>query len=118
MKLTPEFVTALFEIEVMAHIAHLQTTSLSQHLALNELYQAIPELRDNFVEAWQGQNGIVRGYGNVEVKEGVNMVDYLTKKCEEIKEYKSTLTEAYLEQEVENIQRQLYSTLYKLKVLK
>lgn len=118
MKKPEEFVSALFEIEVMAHIAHFQTTSFSQHMALNELYSAMPELRDSFVEAYQGLQGIIRGYKDIPVKEGTNMVEYITKKCAEIEEFRSTITEGYLQQEIDNVQKQLYSSLYKLKVLK
>lgn len=118
MKTPQEFVSVLFEIEVMAHIAHLQTTSLSQHISLNDLYQSMPELRDAYAEAQQGISGIIRGYNNITVKEGVNMVEYLTKKCAEIKEYRETLTEGFLQQDVDNILDKIYSVMYKLKVLK
>ena len=48
-----------------AHIFHWQTTgdgSFAAHLALNAYYDAIPDMVDALVEAYQGKHGIVKGY--------------------------------------------------------
>lgn len=48
-----------------AHIFHWQTTgdgSFAAHLALNGYYDAIPDMVDALVEAYQGKYGIVKGY--------------------------------------------------------
>lgn len=116
-----EFASLLFEIEVNAHIAHLQVTgpgSYAQHGALNELYQAMPELRDAFIEPYQGQYGIIKGYKNVAVQEGVDFVKYLDEKIKAISAFRNELEDGYLEQLVDNILEQLNGTKYKLTFLK
>ena len=113
-----EFASLLFEIEVNAHIMHLQTTSLSQHLSLNDVYQEIVELRDHFLEIYQGEFSIVKGYKSINIKEGQDPVKYLQECCSKIKEFRGTLTEGYLQQAVDNISDMLYSQLYKLRNLK
>ena len=48
-----------------AHIFHWQTKgpgSFAAHLALNAYYDAMPEIVDALVEAYQGKHGIVKGY--------------------------------------------------------
>lgn len=48
-----------------AHIFHWQTTgpgSFAAHMALGGYYDAIPDMVDALVEAYQGKYGIVKGY--------------------------------------------------------
>lgn len=118
MKTIQEFASVLFEIEVNAHIAHLQTTSFAQHLALDELYKAMPGLRDQFLENYQGQNKIITGYKPIIIKEGIDMVKYLTERRSDIFEFRSTISEGYLQQDIDDILSLLSSVIYKLKNLK
>lgn len=111
-----EFATLLFELEVNLHIAHLQTTSFSQHNALN-VYKDVVELRDTFLEKYQGEYGIITSYSKMEIREGIDPVKYIEEVCGKIKEFRSTLTEGYLQQLVDNILETLYGTLYFLKNL-
>lgn len=113
-----EFVSLLFEIEVNTHIMHLQTGSLAQHLALNDLYQGMPELRDHFCEAYQGEYTIIKGYKAVEIKEGLDPVKYLQECCTQIEAFRGTLHEGYLQQIVDDILDAIYSQVYKLRFLK
>ena len=113
-----EFATLLFEIEFNAHVAHLQTTSISQHLSLNDLYQGMVELRDRFIEAYQGQYSIINGYKSIEIKEGIDPVKYLQQCCEKIEEFRTTIKEGYLQQIIDDILDLIYSQEYKLRFLK
>ena len=55
--MTPsKFIGTLFQSRDMMHIAHLQTTSLAEHKALNKYYNGILELIDKFAEAYFGRN--------------------------------------------------------------
>lgn len=110
-----EFILKLFEIEVLAHIAHLQTKSFAEHTALDELYKGIVDHRDAFIEAYQGEYGIVQGYPVVlHIRENINFIGYLADTCKLVEKYKSALTEGYLQQLVDNIQELLYTVKYKL----
>jgi hypothetical protein len=112
-----EFNSALFEIRINAHIAHLQTTNYASHMALGSLYESIVELQDSFTESYQGKYGIIEGYPDVKINEGVDMVKYLTIKTTSFQKYRDSLTDGFLQNIVDTIIELLYSTLYKLKNL-
>lgn len=111
-----EFGTLLFEIEVNAHIMHLQTKgrgSFAVHSALNSLYQDIVGWRDNFLESYQGKYGIVTGYKPIQIMT-VSPKEYVAKKVTEVEMYRSKFTDGYLQQIIDSIIELLYSTKYKL----
>lgn len=112
-----EYVSSLLEIQDISHIAHLQTSSFAEHKALNELYDGITDQFDAYVEAYQGKYGIIKGYKSFKLEEGLDMVDYLKEKMTAFETYKSTLTDGYLQQLVDNTQELLSTTLYKLRFL-
>lgn len=108
-----EFVSSLFEIEVNTHIAHLQTRSYSQHKALNDLYEEIVDLRDRFIESYQGKNPIITGY-RISCSDGMDIINYI-KDCERnFCKFRETLSEGYQQQICDDIIELLSSTLYKL----
>jgi len=113
-----EFLSSLFEIEVNIHIAHLQTTSYSEHIALNEVYTGIVDLRDRFIESYQGKHGVVKGYKSFQIKEAIDPVNYLKEFCSLYEKFRLTLEDGYLQQITDDILELLYSSIYKLKTLK
>lgn len=59
------FISQLFTAYVQTHTFHLQAKgkgSFAIHMALNELYEAIPGFIDEIVEAYQGKYGIITDY--------------------------------------------------------
>lgn len=112
-----EYMSSLFEISVASHIAHLQTSSFAEHKALNELYDGITDQLDAYAEAYQGKFGIIKGYKAFELHEGEDMISYLTGKTASYEVYRSSLTDGYLQQMVDNTQELINSTLYKLRFL-
>jgi hypothetical protein len=52
-----EFLGTLFLARDIAHSVHLNTRSFAKHSALNEFYDAIVGLADEFAEVYQGRNG-------------------------------------------------------------
>lgn len=113
-----DFTAKLFEIEVVAHIAHLQTTSFAKHMALNSLYEDIVGHRDSFIESYQGKYGIITNYSKIEIKEGLDMVTYIRTCISEFETYRLTLEDGYLQQIIDDIIELLASTNYKLINLK
>lgn len=113
-----DFSAKLFEIEIVAHIAHWQTTSYAKHMALGSLYEDIVDLRDRFIENYQGKYGIISNYSQITIKEGVDMVSYIKECIKQIEEYRLTLTDGYLQQISDDIIELLASTNYKLINLK
>ena len=116
--MTPqEFGSALFEIRINTHIAHLQTTSLAEHLALGDLYSKLEELQDSFTETYQGIYGVITGYPKFTTGENIDMITYLTVKCGKFTVFRNSLKEGFLQNIVDTIIELLYTTLYKLKTL-
>lgn len=109
-----QFASLLFEIEVVAHVAHLQTDSYAQHMALDSLYSGMQGLRDKFIEDYQGTYGIIRGYLEISPRDGVDIIPYLTVRNAEIASFRLTLSEGFLQQDIDDIQSLISSTLYKL----
>jgi hypothetical protein len=113
-----EFASSLFALETDIHIAHLQTDSFAVHMALNSLYQDIVDLRDRFIESYQGKYGIIKGYKSFSISEGLVPVKYLTTKSEEYTAFRETLDCSYCQQICDDILELINGTLYKLKFLK
>ena len=111
----------LFHSATVTHIMHLQTESFAEHMALGEYYEAIPDLVDALIEAWQGKNQqILRGYGEGEESyEGMNPLDYLQSLRYEWQMCRPLLGEdTELQNLADTITEQLDSTMYKLRFLK
>lgn len=53
-----ELVGMLFGARNIAHTVHFKTTSYSEHKTLDEFYNGIIPLVDDFVEAYQGRYGV------------------------------------------------------------
>jgi hypothetical protein len=71
---------AMLESGVIGHIYHLQTSSSSMHLALNDFYNSAPYITDRVIEAFQGSyNTIIIGYTNPVQYTDNGPIDYLTK---------------------------------------
>lgn len=112
-----EFVSCLFGIQASAHIAHLQSKSYSEHMALDGLYNGMTDHIDAFVEAYQGKYGIIKKY-SMELNEGGEFKEYLILKTEEVEQFRATVKEGFLQQLIDNIQELLHTTIYKLTFLK
>jgi DNA-binding ferritin-like protein len=120
-----KLISTLMASRDQAHIFHWQTTgegSFAAHLALNGYYDAIPDMIDALVEAYQGKYGILKGYTTAEKFE-----DY--EKSTVVKYFKALATymdRAYdkIDPKDTNIINQLdtfkdliYTTIYKLENL-
>lgn len=60
-----KLISTLMASRDQAHVFHWQTTgpgSFAAHMALNAYYDAIPDMIDALVEAYQGKYGILKGF--------------------------------------------------------
>ena len=112
-----EFSSSLFEIEVVIHIAHLQTKSYAHHMALGSLYEDIVDLRDRFIESYQGKYGVLKGYKSFSIQENIEPISYIRGFVKEYESFRESLKQGYLQQICDDILELLNSTLYKLKNL-
>lgn len=117
-----EYIGTLLQSRNQTHIFHWQTTSYSNHIALNEYYDGIVGLADGIVEAYQGKYDIIKGYKmNGPIKDLENDDDtiayfeQLAKFCE-LKRTKLP-QDSYLVNLYDGVDELIRSTLYKLKRL-
>ena len=112
-----QFFMKMLNAGTVAHILHLQSRSYAQHMALNELYEAMPGLADDLIEAWQGKYGIVSSYpATIEIaKDPLSFITELSSYIDANKDLFEADSE--IVQLVDNIADQVDSTMYKLKFL-
>lgn len=115
-----DFVGTLFLARDVAHSVHLNTRSFAKHSALNEFYDNIVELADKFAEAYQGKYGLIGPISLMSAKKTNNIVAFLEDQVDELDgmRYKVVDKECTpLQNIIDEIFGQYYSTLYKLKFL-
>jgi len=116
-----EFILTLLHASTNAHILHLRSRSFSEHMALGEFYQALPDLVDAVVEATQGRYGQLVDYPvsyypptQTGLEELTHLKDYVdqTRHTEDIPQ------DSEIQNLIDEIASQIDSTLYKLTFLK
>lgn len=115
-----EFFGTLQQSVVESWRKHLKTDKYSEHIALNEFYEEMPELVDALIEAWMGINSKVKSYKNIFTEEKMGTIEYLETLNEFVKSGKDDFLdgEDELESLCDDILAQIDSTLYKIKELK
>ena len=114
-----------FHSRTQAHTFHLATNgpgSLAIHLALNTYYDEIVGLMDGLIEAYQGKYGLitlkpVNGLETDASKE--NIIAYFVKLIKFLETERQTeqLKDSWIQNELDNVAKLLYSTKYKLENL-
>jgi hypothetical protein len=115
-----EFVGMFFLARDVTHSVHLNTRSYAKHVALNEFYDAIVDLADKFAEAYQGKYGLIGPIALMSAKKTSNVVEFLQDQADEIEKVRYDVVDKEctpLQNIIDEIMGQYYSTLYKLKFL-
>lgn len=119
----PALVVELLDAATKLHVLHLIVrgdASYAQHKALNEIYDALPDLADNLAESWQGATMSIPDYPQAKVPElntvsdALNYIDSLKTKITKIQK---TIDYSEIVNDLDTIKTQLNSTAYKLKFL-
>ena len=115
-----EFVGMMFLGRDVAHSVHLNTRSLSKHMALGTFYDGIIDLADKFAEAYQGKHGLIGPISLMNARKTSNIVEFLQDQVDEIEKARYELcdkSETALQNIIDEIVGLYLSTLYKLKFL-
>ena len=124
----PGLVVEMLDAALKFHILHLTVTgpgSYAAHKALNELYDALPDLADGIAESYQGATGEIPKYPAdmpsyvcapemSSVKEALVYIDELHDKISDIQDINSF---SEIDNELDNVKATLNSAKYKLKFL-
>lgn len=114
-----EFFGTLLQSVTEAHKKHLMTGKYSNHKALNEFYDEMPDLVDALVEHWQGTHGKVESFKNDLLSDNMDTIKYLEELLDMCKDAKESLLDddEALCSDVDDIIGQISSTLYQLNEL-
>lgn len=116
-----EFILTLLHAATNTHILHWQTKSFADHMALNEFYQALPELIDAVVEAAQGRTGKIIDYPvqyYAPAANGLEELEMLKDYVDEERHKEGIPQDSEIQNLIDSISEQIDSTLYKLRFLK
>jgi hypothetical protein len=114
-----ELVGVLFLARDVAHRAHLNTDSYSQHMALGAFYDNIIGLADKFSEAWMGRNK--KKIGNIPYMTAPDseILKQLEVMLDVVKESRSFADDdSMLSNIIDEVEAEFCSAIYKLKFLK
>lgn len=117
MSKAEQFVSNLLAIRDGAHIAHWKTTSYAEHKALQEFYEKLLDLTDQFVEQYQGYYGERMDIYRGELDSGAEMKEQLETGMEWIESNRYEIcdkTESPLQNTIDEIVRLYQTTLYLL----
>lgn len=117
-KAAAAFVMRCFHARTTAHVLHLKTRSYAQHKALNDFYDGIIGLIDNFAEAWQGEYGLMENYPPAYTMhaDGLSLMDDLAKWIETNRD--AICDDTYCQNIIDEVVALVRTTQYKLKFLK
>jgi hypothetical protein len=117
-----EIVSYFNSAKEQAIVFHQQTTSFSEHKALEEFYNAIVELNDGLSESYAGIYGRLKGYDNYDLVDWTSTADTIKyyRGCYEwlVIERKTAPQDSYIQNQLDEITQLLGSTLYKLTLTK
>lgn len=110
----------LFEMEIQAHIIHLQQPNKSgwQHSALGEFYSALGDLNDDLVEKSYCKTGILDNYANIEILNNMDPLEYIKEEMETIEQHRTKISEGYIQQMVDNILEVFAKVIFQLEQVK
>ena len=119
-----DLASMLLHSRTQAHVFHLRVSprGLAPHLGLQEYYDSIVGLVDGMVEPYQGMAGLielkaVKGIDNDASIE--NIISYFEDLIKFVKteRKKEELNNSWIQNEIDNVEKLIYSTLYKLRNL-
>jgi hypothetical protein len=119
-----DLASMLLHSRTQAHVFHLRVSpnGLAPHLALEAYYDGIVGLVDGLVEGYQGMAGLiefkaVKGIDNDASPE--NIITYFEDllKFVQTERKSEELSASWIQNEVDNVEKLIYSTLYKLRNL-
>ena len=119
-----EMVSELFHSETQVHMFHLQTksqSSFAEHSALGGYYSEIGDKLDGLIESYQGKYDIVKGYKSYSFEDYKNvdqLIKYFNDLADMITSKRDCCKDSYIQNQVDEIETLIYSTLYKLRNLK
>jgi DNA-binding ferritin-like protein len=117
-----EFCAYLMSAAVQIHIYHLRVKgpgAYAMHMALNTLYDELPDLVDSLAESIQGKMGLLDYAYEVSYDNNAPNALMYAKEClNYVKEARRGICQdTYVQNQIDGIEELFYSTIYKLENL-
>ena len=114
-----EYFLTLFHSATNTHLLHLQSRSYSQHQALGAYYDAVVDLIDSLIEAYQGKNQTIVEYPNIYMPPASDALTELKSISAYVQANRGVVgSDSELQNISDEIQALIDSTIYKLTFLK
>jgi hypothetical protein len=116
-----ELFNKLIEVRDISHQIHLSKSETQiKHEALEEFYDRLLELTDDFVEVYQGQYGLVEDFGEFKKVDFSDHLKYFQEFADYVQSKRSDIEEkaTHLNTLIDEILLATYKLLYKMKFLK
>lgn len=98
------------------HSLHLASKSYSEHMALGSFYENIQELVDGLAESYIGYSG--RYVPVLKVETNVEPIQYIKSIADEAARVYPNVETSWLKNQLDEISKLCYSTIYKLQNLR
>lgn len=115
-----DFVGHLFLARDVAHSVHLNTRSFAKHKALQEFYESIVGLADDFAEAYQGRHGLIGPITLQTAKKNGNIIEFIQDSLADVEANRYKVCEekdTAIQNIIDEIVGLYLKTLYMLKFL-
>jgi hypothetical protein len=116
-----EMMSLLLHSQTQVHALHLQTKSYSEHKALQNYYEGIDGLVDGIIESYQGKYDIIEGYKSYDIvnyKSTEATIKYLKDLDNKVQKLRGCCKDTFIQNQIDNVNELINSTLYKLRFLK
>jgi DNA-binding ferritin-like protein len=108
-----KLLSALLHSRTQAHVYHWRTKSFAAHKALQNYYEAIVPLTDEFAEGYQGRYGLVSGYTSKPINQNpMKARAYFQGLLKIVNSTK--VRDTYLKNILDTIRQLVYQTMYLL----
>jgi DNA-binding ferritin-like protein len=118
--MTGNFVQELMNAATSFHKLHLSVTgtgSYAQHIALNELYDALPDLADTIAEGYQGACEVILSYedqGSAVLKSVDDAIEYMRQMKMQIDELQAVIPHSEVVSNLDLVKDAINTAKYKL----
>lgn len=115
------FAATLLNAATSVHYLHLKSTSYAQHVALGDLYDALPGAVDGLVEVWQGRYQTLLEYPTQGVTSPSDPLDFVLKLHGYVINNRysfAPIEDTEIQNMIDDLIATLGKTAYKLKFLK
>lgn len=111
----PTFFVTLLNAATVAHTLHLKERSFSRHMTLDALYNGLPEVADELIEAWQGKYGLVTDYPAQSVITPADPLVFTTSLRKYVEDNRAKVApDSEIQNIIDEVVQLLDSTIYKL----